>query len=200
MKSKLRISILGIGGVGGYYGGKLAGRYSSSDETEILFVAKGENETAIRSQGLKLITPDGEQLVHPKIVTSRPADLGIVDFVLCCVKGYDLENALESVKPCVTEETVILPLLNGVNASEKIRTIMRNAEVWEGCAYLISRLIAPGVVQASGNISKFFLARRMERQKSSSVWKSCSNRRESMLNVLTALCKLCGKSFFSFLP
>ena len=67
MNKKTRILILGIGGVGGYLGGKLAGRYAGSDKTEIIFLARGENLRVIGEKGLKVITPEGENTVFPNL-------------------------------------------------------------------------------------------------------------------------------------
>src|SRR5258706_5569777 len=147
---KLKVAILGVGGVGGFLGGKLAARYTATDVAEIMFIARGEHERAIRSSGLKLLTPEGEQISHPSKVTSRPEELGVVDLVLCCVKSYDLESSLELLRPCVNDHTIILPFLNGVDARERISRVFPRARVWEGCIYIISRLIVPGVVRQSG--------------------------------------------------
>ncbi len=156
MTSKFKIAIFGLGGVGGYFGGKLAANFSNSKDTEIIFIARGKNEKAIKSNGLKLVTSQGEQIIHPAIVTSRPGRMGFVDLVICCVKSYDLETSIESLKPCVNDNTIILPLLNGVDATERIEKIVSQAEVWEGCVYIISRLIAPGIVKESGSINVLY--------------------------------------------
>jgi len=166
MPSKFRIVILGLGGVGGYVGGKLAARYSNSNDIEIIFITRGENEKAIKSNGLKLITAQGEQTVHPAVVTSQPERLGLVDVIICCVKSYDLEAGIKRLNPCISDKTIILPLLNGVDASERIKEIFPHTEVWEGCVYLVSRLIAPGTVKESGNINQlYFGAKRGTKEK-----------------------------------
>ncbi|HEY6192328.1 MAG TPA: 2-dehydropantoate 2-reductase [Bacteroidota bacterium] len=157
MGQKLKVAILGLGGVGGYLGGKLAARYAGSDAAEIMFIARGDHERAIRSGGLKLITPEGEQISHPSRITSRPEELGVVDLVICCVKSYDLESSLELLRPCITDHTVILPFLNGVDARERISRVFPDARVWEGCIYIISRLIAPGVVRQSGTLRRLYI-------------------------------------------
>jgi len=156
MLSKYKIAVLGIGGVGGYFGGKLAAYYLDSDKIEVSFIARGVNEKTIKSNGLKLITSSGEQVVHPSIVTSRPQQLGLVDLIVCCVKSYDLDAAIKLFKSCINENTVILPLLNGVEAPERIKKIFPQTEVWDGCVYTISRLVAPGVVKETGNISQLY--------------------------------------------
>ena len=133
MIAKFRIAILGLGAVGGYFGGKLAAHYSDSKEIEIIFIARGENENTIKSNGLKLITSQGEQIIHPAVVTSQPGLLGIIDLLLVCVKSYDLETSFEPLKPCINDQTIILPLLNGVDNSERIKKILPQADVWRGC-------------------------------------------------------------------
>ncbi len=153
MITDFRVAILGLGGVGGYFGAKLAGHYSTSNNVQVIFLARGENEKIIRSNGLKLITPQGDQIVSPSLVSSNPAEIGFVDLLICCVKSYDLETSILSLKPCINDSTIILPLLNGVDASERIKNIFRDTQVWQGCAYLISRLIAPGVVRQTGGLS-----------------------------------------------
>jgi 2-dehydropantoate 2-reductase len=156
MRSKFRIAILGLGGVGGYVGGKLAARYSDSGDVEIAFLVRGEHENAIRTNGLRLITSEGERIARPSIVTSRPELLGVVDLMICCVKSYDLEAGIAPLAAGIDASTVVLPLLNGVDAKERINRVLPNREVWDGCIYLISRLVAPGVVNESGNVGLLY--------------------------------------------
>ena len=108
MALKFRIAVIGIGGVGGYLGAKLAAKYAGSANTEIIFIARGDNAAAIRSNGLKLITSQGEETAHPALVTSQPETLGLVDLIFCCVKSYDLESGLAPFKECVSEKTTII--------------------------------------------------------------------------------------------
>lgn len=156
MKSKFRIAVLGLGGVGGYIGGKLAAHYASSKEVEIIFIARGENEKAIQSNGLRLITTQDNQVVYPSLITSDPLKIGTLDLIVCTTKSYDLEKSLELILNSVTARTIVLPFLNGVDAAERIKKIFPQTEVWEGCIYIVSRLMSPGVVKESGNINKLF--------------------------------------------
>jgi 2-dehydropantoate 2-reductase len=151
----MKITIAGIGGVGGYYGGMLAKHYANSKDVEVYFIARGENEKAIQQNGLKLETKNGNFTIHPKLVTSNPALIGITDLLICCTKGYDLEQSIEQLKPCINNETVLLPLLNGVNSAERIKAILPNNEVWDGCVYLVSQLAEPGLVKETGNPPRF---------------------------------------------
>ena len=156
MALKFRIAIVGIGGVGGYLGGKLAAKYVSSPDIEIIFIARGENANAIRLNGLKLITSPGEETAHPAIVTDQPETLGTVDLIICCVKSYDLETSLRPFENCISDKTTIIPFQNGLDAAEIIKGIFPQAHILEGCAYIISRLIAPGVVKEIGNRPQFY--------------------------------------------
>lgn len=149
-KSKFKIAVVGIGGVGGYIGGKLAAGFEDSEEVEIVLAARGENEKAIRAGGLRLITSQGEQLVKPKLATTT--DLGEPDLLLLCTKEYDLEETVSALKESIGKQTAILSLLNGVDTAERIACVLPEAEIWQGCIYIISRLISPGVVQESGNV------------------------------------------------
>ena len=156
MRSISTIAVLGLGGVGGYVGGKLAAHFSNTDDVRIIFFARGENEKAIRADGLKLITAQGEQVVRPFLVTSRPEEAGPVDVIICTVKSYDLETAIASLRHCVTDTTIILTLLNGVDARERIASVFPRTEIWDGCIYIVSRLVAPGIVRENGNINRIF--------------------------------------------
>lgn len=153
---KVRIAILGIGGVGGYYGGKLASRHQGSKEVEIIFISRGENARAIREKGLRLITTRGEETVYPAIVSSDASEIGPVDFVICAVKSYDLESSIKVLAPCIKPSTVILPLLNGVDSPERIKAVYPKAEVWLGCVYIIVRLAAPGVISETGGTHSLY--------------------------------------------
>src|SRR6188768_2280430 len=151
----MKIVVAGIGGVGGYFGGLLAKQYHNS-KTEIFFIARGAHETAIRTIGLKMETGDGNFTVNPAGVFSNPSDVGIADLIIFCTKGYDLEETAISCKLIANSKTILLPLLNGVDASDRLKKIFPGSEVWDGCVYLVSRLASPGVIRESGNIRKLF--------------------------------------------
>jgi 2-dehydropantoate 2-reductase len=149
-QSKFKIAVIGIGGVGGYIGGKLAAHFENSADVEIGLIARGENEKAIKSKGLKLITTDGEQIVRPNLMTV--SEIGNADLILLCTKEYDLEETVSALKDSVGEQTAILPLLNGVDAAERIAKILPETEIWQGCIYIVSKLAAPGVIEKTGDV------------------------------------------------
>ncbi|EJL60393.1 ketopantoate reductase family protein [Flavobacterium sp. CF136] len=153
---KTRIGILGLGGVGGYFGGLLAKTYFKSDEVEIIFIARGETQKAITENGLKVITDDLETVVYPKLVSNNPDEIGKLDYLICATKTYDIEESLLSLKKCITLKTVILPLYNGVDAPERIKKIFPENEVLQGCVYIISMIISPGTIRKIGFYEKLF--------------------------------------------
>lgn len=157
---KTKILIVGIGGVGGYYGGLLARKYENHPEIEISFVARGAHLETIQQNGLKVITEDETFVTHPAIATNNIYEIGIADYIILATKSYDLASTIEQIKPCVGAETVILPLLNGADISERISRLLPRNEIWEGCVYIVGRLIEPGVVESSGGVHDLFFGLR----------------------------------------
>ncbi len=151
-QERFRIAVLGIGGVGGYFGGKLAAHFTDSKTVEIIFIARGENEKAIKNNGLKVITTESEIIAKPHLVATEAHQIGEIDLFLICTKAYDLEASILKFKAWIGEKTAILPLLNGVDNAEKIIKLIPKADVWKGCAYIASRLMAPGVIKVESEI------------------------------------------------
>ena len=152
----MRIAVVGIGGVGGYYGGKLARHYHSQEDVEVIFVARGEHLRRIRENGLKLIHAEGEFLAKPDLATDDPAALGKMDLVIFSVKGYDLESAAKQMGDNIGEKTAVLPLLNGVDNAEKLKALLPGGRILNGCVYLSAFIEAPGVVRQAGGSCKLF--------------------------------------------
>ena len=149
-----KIVIVGLGGVGGYYGGLLAKRFADDPSVKIYFVARGEHLKKVQQNGLSVITETGTFVAKPTLATDHVSEIGIADYVILTTKSYDLEATVHQIKPCVGENTVILPLLNGADISARIRAVLPGIEVWNGCAYIVSRLNEPGVVESSGNLHR----------------------------------------------
>jgi 2-dehydropantoate 2-reductase len=137
-----KIAILGAGGVGGYYGGLLA--HSGQDVT---FIARGEHLEAIRRCGLRVESVHGDFEIRPAQATDDPAEVGPVDLVLVTVKSYDLRAAAESARPLVGPQTVLLPLLNGLDAAERLATVAGEGRVLAGLTHISSIVAAPGVIR-----------------------------------------------------
>ena len=152
----IRIGILGLGGVGGYFGGLLAKAYYKSEEIEVIFIARGETQKAIAENGLKIITDDSETVVYPKLVSNNPYEIGILDYLICATKTYDIEESLLSLQQCIAQETVILPLYNGVDAPERIHKLFPENDILKGCVYIISMIFSPGTIRKIGFYEKLF--------------------------------------------
>lgn len=151
----VKIAVLGIGGVGGYYGGKLAYTYNQENErVKVYFIARGEHLKTIQEKGLRVITDDEEFTAFPTLATDKPEQIGVCDYLIITTKSYDLKSSIENIRPCIGKNTVILPLLNGGNISEKIREILPDNDVWDGLSYIVSRKTAPGEIRTSGIFHK----------------------------------------------
>ena len=153
---KTKIVIVGLGGVGGYYGGLLAKRYADDPDMEIYFVARGEHLKKVQQDGLTVIAENGTFVVRPTLATDDVSEIGIADYVIMTTKSYDLDATVHQIKPCVGANTVILPLLNGSDIAARIRALLPETEVWQGCVYIVGRLNEPGVIESSGNVHNLF--------------------------------------------
>lgn len=156
MTHKTKIVIAGIGGVGGYFGGLLARAYAGNDDIEVHFIARGAHLKEIQNHGLTVIKGDIDFIGKPFLATDNATEIGIADYVIICTKSYDLAEMLNQLMPCIGTETVLLPLLNGVEAVEKIRDQFPNQLVPAGCAYIVSALKEPGVVENMGNRQEIY--------------------------------------------
>ena len=153
---KTRIGILGLGGVGGYFGGLLAKAYFESDAIEIVFIARGETQKAIAKNGLKIIAGSTEIVAFPSLVANVPEQIGKLDYLICATKTYDIETSLESIKNCITPKTILLPLYNGVDATERIQKLFSENTVLQGCVYIVVMIDSPGIIKKIGVYEKLF--------------------------------------------
>src|SRR5580692_7955841 len=143
MQYKTKIALLGMGGVGGYFGGVLARHCEKSITLEIIFIARGDNKAVIKRSGLNLQTPEETFVAYPKLTSSDPSEIGTIDYLICCTKTYDLEQSLRQYIPCIKNETVLISLQNGVEGADIIKQICPENEVLDGGAYIISSLVKP---------------------------------------------------------
>lgn len=154
---KKRIGILGIGGIGGFVGGLLAQHYQGNPEVEIIFICRGETLEAIQQHGLELKGKSGNFKVFPVLVSNQPAVVGVLDVLIVTTKTYSLSQVLQEYGATIGENTLVLPLQNSVTASSQIlQQIPDRGIVLEGCIYVASNLLSPGVVQHLGGPGKIF--------------------------------------------
>ena len=130
----MNILIYGTGGVGGYFGGKLAEAFQKNPGTNHLtFIARGEHGESIQRNGLVLKTDAGEITARPDLITSDPRTAPVPDLILLCVKVYDLPDAARVMDEIIKPDTVIIPLLNGVDSVARIRKITSRGIVLPAC-------------------------------------------------------------------
>ena len=138
----MRIAMIGVGGVGGYFGGRLA-----QAGEEVTFIARGDTLRALRESGLRVESVDGEILIQPASATDDPSMLGTVDLVLLAVKGWQASEAIEALRPLMGLDTVALPLLNGVDAPDQLAAVYGQERVAGGLCGLFGAIVAPGHIR-----------------------------------------------------
>jgi 2-dehydropantoate 2-reductase len=141
----MRIAVLGAGGVGGYFGARLA-----AHGNEVIFVARGAHAAAMREQGLTVLSPAGDLHLDPVQLHEDWRTTGLVDIVLVAVKMYDLADAAATIKPLLTIDTAVVPFQNGVEAQAILEQALGRRYVCGGAAYIASSIEAPGVIRHIG--------------------------------------------------
>jgi 2-dehydropantoate 2-reductase len=111
----MRVAIMGSGGIGGPLGASLA-----RAGVEVTVIARGAHLDAIRRNGFRVEGERGTIHIHPANATATPAEMGVVDLVLFCVKLWDVEAAGEAIRPIVGPETTVIPLQNGIGARGRV--------------------------------------------------------------------------------
>ncbi len=151
------ICIAGLGGVGGYYGGMIAVNITPNfrDKRNVNFIARGAHLDAIKKNGL-ILKPWENQPVKciPNVVTDKVTDLAPVNLLIVAVKSYDLEDMIGSLKDKILPNTVIIPLMNGVDNAERIRKIIPKGIILPSTVYISSKIEEPGVVAMMGGLSR----------------------------------------------
>lgn len=145
----MKIAIMGSGGVGGYFGGRLA-----ASGADVTFIARGAHLAAMRQHGLKIESANGDILVHPVKATDDPASIGTVDLVIIAVKLWSIEEAARAVQPLVGPHTGIIPLQNGVDAVGVLLSHYTPEQVMGGVAHIAAAIAAPGVIRHNGAMQK----------------------------------------------
>ncbi|HEY5623222.1 MAG TPA: 2-dehydropantoate 2-reductase [Gammaproteobacteria bacterium] len=147
---------MGSGGVGGYFGGRLA--VAGNDVT---FIARGRHLDAIRKRGLRIESRDlGDALVHPASASDDPAEVGPVDTVVIGVKLWDTEAAGKAILPMLGPETTVVSLQNGVECDDILAGIVGDDRLIGGVAFIASSVAEPGVIRHIGTMQRVVLGER----------------------------------------
>lgn len=141
----MRFAIMGSGGVGGYFGARLA-----EAGEDVTFIARGDHLTAIRRDGLKLKSIEGNATITSAKATDDPAELGEVDVVIVAVKAWQVATAAEDIRPLIGPGTLVLPLQNGVEAADQLAALLGEAHVLDGLCGILAWREGPGVIRHAG--------------------------------------------------
>jgi len=138
----MKIAIFGSGGVGGYFGGRLA-----AAGEDVTFLARGAHLAAMQQDGLHIASPLGD--VHlPKVqAADRPQAVGPVDVVLFTVKLYDVDASAATLGPMIGPDTVVITLQNGVDAMDMVAKHLGDHHVAGGAAYIVAVIDKPGHIR-----------------------------------------------------
>jgi len=142
----MKIAIVGAGGLGGFFGGKLA-----QAGHDVWFIARGQQLAALKASGLRLQGPDPEIVISHPNATEMPAEIGAVDLVLFCVKLYDIEPAAALIKPILTDATAVISVLNGIDGPQRLAAALETGTVFSGAARISAKIKAPGVISYLGS-------------------------------------------------
>lgn len=153
----MKICFFGVGGVGGYFGAIVTKRFIS--EHEIYFVARGKHKDAICNNGLTLKKSGGAEVINvsPTQCADNIDHLPVCDIVILSVKGYDLDNAVIDISKISNKNTILLPLLNGVDIYNRIRKNLDNAIVLPSCVYIGTHIESPGVISQNGGNGRILM-------------------------------------------
>ncbi len=151
--------MMGAGGVGGYFGGRMA-----ASGCDVTFIARGRHLEAIRMNGLRIDSRDsGDAIIDPANATDDPADVGVVDYVIVGVKLWDTEAAGRAILPMVGSDTTVLSLQNGVECDETLARIVGTEHLIGGVAFIASSIGEPGIIKHIGTMQRVVVGERAGR-------------------------------------
>ncbi|AZA83207.1 2-dehydropantoate 2-reductase [Chryseobacterium lactis] len=169
--NKKHIVIVGLGGVGGYFGFKINQTNETSEKYFVSFVARGETYEKVKKDGLILLSPEhARQQTCPNALEQNIADIKNPDLVLICVKEYDLENVCTQLLSVINKETILLPMMNGADIYERIRKIIPENVILPTCIYVASHIKEKGTVEHKGKPGKMIVGRDPEHFSTDVKW------------------------------
>ena len=149
----MRIAMMGSGGIGGYFGGRMA-----AAGADVTFIARGRHLDAIRNTGLKIDSAElGDTVIHPAQATDNPADVGPVDCVIMGVKLWDTAETGHAIAPMLGPDTTVLSLQNGVDGDDILAPIVGHERLIGGVAFIASSISEPGTIKHVGTIQRIVM-------------------------------------------
>jgi 2-dehydropantoate 2-reductase len=168
----MRIVIMGAGGLGGYFGARLA-----AAGNDVAFIARGAHLTAIREHGLRVESALGNLHLRDVVATDDPGTLSPADVVMIAVKLWDTEAAAEAVRPLVRPGTAVVSFQNGVSKDDVLTSILGREAVIGGVGQIGVVIASPGVIRHTGTMAKLIFGE-LDNTRSSRV--------EALLDACTA--------------
>src|SRR5512145_1484270 len=148
----MKIAIMGTGGVGGYFGARFA-----AAGADVAFVARGAHLEAIRRDGLKVESKNGDLHVKPAEATDRPADIGPVDLAILTVKLWDTDAAITAMAPLMGPGSAAVSFQNGVEAADKLAAAFGRERTLGGVSQIAAIIAAPGVIRHTGTLARLVI-------------------------------------------
>jgi 2-dehydropantoate 2-reductase len=170
----MRIVIMGAGGLGGYFGARLA-----AAGNDVAFVARGAHLAAIRQDGLRVTSARGDLHLRDVVATDDPSTLAPADVVMISVKLWDTEAAAEAVMPLVRPGTAVVSFQNGVSKDATLTRILGREAVIGGVGQIGVVIASPGVIAHTGTMAKL-------------TFGELDNRRTARVEALLAACTAAG--------
>lgn len=141
----MKIAIIGTGGVGGYFGGKLA-----SAGYDVTFLARGEHLKAMQQNGLQIKSIKGDFTVVPVKATDRISAIESVDLIILALKAWQIKDVLKDLEGLAGRDTMVIPLQNGVSVIDELKEHLNRENIIGGLCRIISKIESPGVISHSG--------------------------------------------------
>ena len=151
----MKYAVMGVGGVGGYFGARLA-----ADGNEVSFIARGAHAEAMRRDGLRITSPLGDLHIPEPHVPEDLSEIGFADIILFCVKLWDLEAAAASIKPLLSRDTAVIPVQNGVSACDRLSEVLGARHVLGGVAQIGALIESPGVIAHKTRFARLLFGER----------------------------------------
>lgn len=144
----MRIAFMGSGGLGGYFGARLC-----EGGADVHVIARGKHLEAMRNDGLRI---EGPEPIHVARVnaTANPSEVGVVDFVMLCVKLWDTEVALQQIRPMIGTDTTVISFQNGVLKDHYLRAAYDESQIMGGVGYVATTIERPGVIRQTGPMQR----------------------------------------------
>ena len=149
----MKIVVMGSGGVGGYFGARLA-----ANGADVIFIARGEHLAALRRDGLKVLSANGDLAVKPVKATDDPASVGHADLVMIAVKLWSTDDAARTIAPMMGPKSAVVSWQNGVVAEDILIKLYGKERVIGGVSNIAALIEAPGVIRHNGTMARLIFA------------------------------------------